>query len=299
MVISFLIFSQFQDCNQLDYLNFFCNICNKNLCKDHTHIAINCPNYRDTQTLKNSIPHHNPEYIKCCFCSSNIPKFSSTKCDQCKNEFCLKHRLTFDHNCRKSIILKKVETKEKSKCSVCNEFSDHVKECNNCMKIFCKDHLGYFNHNCNKKLLMKETFLDNKNKILNDLKAKKLLKSSIKSNSTNESSNNELAFIKTNAKGNTNILESQRHYFRIVQNCQFKFDPINGFPIYRFYDKNSLMLEMIDEIKKEFQLNGMTIILNEKNDVFMKSIFPKDKKICEIEKFMNGDTIMLSKLNND
>ena len=237
--------------------------------------------------------------IKCSFCSNNVSKISSTRCDECKKEFCLKHRLSFDHNCNKTILIKKVETL-KAQCCICKDSINEVKSCCNCTKLFCIGHLAYLNHNCNynKKVSMKETFLNNKNKILNDLKAKKLLKNISQQISTiNESSNNDFNLIKENALGDNKLIESQRHYFRIVQNCQIQFDEIKGFPIYRFYDNKCLISDILENIITELQLSGNNYIINQKNDIYLKSVFPKEKRICEITILKNGDTIMLSKIN--
>jgi len=143
---------------------------------------------------------------------------------------------------------------------------------------------------------MKESFIENKNKILNDLKMKKQQKIQTKnSQSNNENSNYDLSTIKFQAKGKQLIKEENRIYFRVVQNCQLNFDEIKGFPLYRFYNKYSSIKEILNEMVKEFNLLDR-YVLGEKNDVYIKNPFNEETKLSEITSLKNGDTVMISKI---
>jgi len=142
---------------------------------------------------------------------------------------------------------------------------------------------------------MKESFLDNKNKILNDLKAKKQLNNN-NTNPSIEPKSSNISNIMFQAKGDKNVKENDKFYVTIVQNYQIGFDTIKDFPIIRFYDKNVKIKDIIESITQEYGLNNNKYTLNEQNDIYLKSCFDNEKSLAETSNLKNGDTIMFSKL---
>lgn len=103
-----------------DYLNFYCQSCKKNLCKEHYHIDINCPfteKVEDKQGLKLDI-----QYYKCSFCNVETPNHSGATCKYCNKDFCLAHRLESDHKCEKGTKVGGRTNYENSK----NKFKDKL-----------------------------------------------------------------------------------------------------------------------------------------------------------------------------
>jgi len=103
---------QFNDCNKKDYLNFYCNSCDKYLCKEHYHHDLSCPIKMNSKNIENSLNKINPSWnsessikiLKCDYCNQKIPQFSSIKCKFCYFDFCMKHRLEMDHKCKRKYI---------------------------------------------------------------------------------------------------------------------------------------------------------------------------------------------------
>ena len=91
-------YSDYPLCNQIDYLNFHCNVCNKNLCKKHYHNDISCPFAQNKEEIKNK-KDFNYQINYCDFCKGEIKNMDPIKCDFCKKLFCLKHKLESDHDC--------------------------------------------------------------------------------------------------------------------------------------------------------------------------------------------------------
>ena len=118
-----LINSDYPDCNVLDYLNFFCNKCNKNLCKEHYHNPIDCPftdkiNTNQTNNTSNTNHiHHKVEGTTalCSFCNKSVGYAKEIPCRFCNKTFCLTHRLESDHNCEsiKTVQTDNLSSKEK------------------------------------------------------------------------------------------------------------------------------------------------------------------------------------------
>jgi hypothetical protein len=81
-----------------DYLNFYCETCNKNLCKDHYHNPENCP-FSDNKKENKQINQFNKKSNKCDFCNKITFNHENYKCKFCAKEFCLAHRLESDHKC--------------------------------------------------------------------------------------------------------------------------------------------------------------------------------------------------------
>ena len=91
-------YSDYPFCNQIDYLNFHCNVCGKNLCKTHYHHELSCPFAKNKEENKEKV-EFNYQIKKCDFCSEEIKNIEPVQCEFCKKLFCLKHRLESDHNC--------------------------------------------------------------------------------------------------------------------------------------------------------------------------------------------------------
>ena len=92
-------YSDYPLCNQIDYLNFHCNSCGKNLCKNHYHHELSCPfsNNKKEENKKNV--EFNYQIKNCDFCKGEIKNMEPIQCQFCKKLFCLKHKLESDHNC--------------------------------------------------------------------------------------------------------------------------------------------------------------------------------------------------------
>ncbi len=92
-------YSDYPLCNQIDYLNFHCNACGKNLCKNHYHHELSCPfsNNKKEENKKNV--EFNYQIKNCDFCKGEIKNMEPIQCQFCKKLFCLKHKLESDHNC--------------------------------------------------------------------------------------------------------------------------------------------------------------------------------------------------------
>ena len=92
-------YSDYPLCNQIDYLNFHCNACGKNLCKNHYHHELSCPfsNNKKEENKKNF--EFNYQIKNCDFCKGEIKNMEPIQCQFCKKLFCLKHKLESDHNC--------------------------------------------------------------------------------------------------------------------------------------------------------------------------------------------------------
>lgn len=90
----------YPNCMMLDYLNFVCNRCNKNLCKEHYHNVYSCPFSTNTEE-SSKINEMDFLVTKCSFCKGDILNSHGEQCQFCKKLFCLKHRLESDHKCDK------------------------------------------------------------------------------------------------------------------------------------------------------------------------------------------------------
>ena len=103
IIIIIINFSDFPNCNQKDYLNFYCNKCKKNLCKIHYHNEISCPFNKEKEENNNN-KEFNYQIKKCDFCNINILNMEPIECPLCKGLFCLKHKMETSHNCKKREI---------------------------------------------------------------------------------------------------------------------------------------------------------------------------------------------------
>jgi hypothetical protein len=103
-------------CLAKDYLNFFCSLCGKNLCKAHYHNEVNCSNYKETTI---DVGKRLKTNVKCSHCNCEIFNKCEVICNLCNLSFCFKHRLYEDHKCKnyekKGMKSKYNENKEKFK----------------------------------------------------------------------------------------------------------------------------------------------------------------------------------------
>ncbi len=112
---------------QKDYLSFFCGTCKKDLCKDHYHNENNCPFISQTGSenfkLKNNKNISSSFTCQLSSCKKIVYNSKGYTCKFCNKEFCLEHRLEFDHNCEN----KKISFKEITHINK-NKFQDRLKE---------------------------------------------------------------------------------------------------------------------------------------------------------------------------
>lgn len=111
---------QLEYCNQLDFLPFHCQSCKKTFCLDHrTEDAHKCDNKGAWAERKRQAQLARPSAgagkhmrdavsIKPCSddsCKTVIGTANSTgvHCDRCNRDYCLKHRLQEDHDCKSKI----------------------------------------------------------------------------------------------------------------------------------------------------------------------------------------------------
>ena len=108
---------QYEYCNQLDFLPFYCQSCNKTFCLDHrTESTHQCANpgawaerRRQAQLAQPSIgqgkvlrdkvsekPCASPD----CNTVIGTSLVTGVHCDSCNRDYCLKHRLKEDHGCK-------------------------------------------------------------------------------------------------------------------------------------------------------------------------------------------------------
>ena len=92
-------YSDYPLCNQIDYLNFHCNACGKNLCKNHYHHELSCPFSNNKKEENKNNVEFNYQIKNCDFCKGEIKNMEPIQCQFCKKLFCLKHKLESDHNC--------------------------------------------------------------------------------------------------------------------------------------------------------------------------------------------------------
>ena len=92
-------YSDYPLCNQIDYLNFHCNACGKNLCKNHYHHELSCPFSDNKREENKKNVEFNYQIKNCDFCKGEIKNMEPIQCQFCKKLFCLKHKLESDHNC--------------------------------------------------------------------------------------------------------------------------------------------------------------------------------------------------------
>lgn len=120
-----------ESCGQNDYLNYTCQVCKKNLCKQHYHNEYSCPFSSEINNSQFSLQNDKEckmitdmEYIICDFCKRKELKHKGTVvCEFCSGTFCFTHRIESLHECKKDgkvgkkqqAQIKKIEFKERLK----------------------------------------------------------------------------------------------------------------------------------------------------------------------------------------
>ncbi|KAI1266077.1 AN1-like zinc finger protein [Xylariaceae sp. FL1019] len=111
---------QLEYCNQLDFLPFFCQSCKKTFCLDHrTEDAHKCDNKgawserrRQAQLARPSAGegkrmrdyvNEKPCAAKDCKTTIGTPLVPGVHCSTCNRDYCLKHRLNEEHDCKNLI----------------------------------------------------------------------------------------------------------------------------------------------------------------------------------------------------
>lgn len=111
----------YEYCHQLDFLPFRCESCKSTYCLDHrTETAHKCPkagewarnrnkaaigtgNTGSGRTLNGMVPT-NCSAAKCSTII-NTMKNTGSRCDKCNRQYCLKHRLQEEHDCKNIVPL--------------------------------------------------------------------------------------------------------------------------------------------------------------------------------------------------
>ncbi|KAK5167112.1 uncharacterized protein LTR77_007842 [Saxophila tyrrhenica] len=106
-------------CHQLDFLPFKCESCKGKFCLDHrTESAHSCPQAGAWARQRNQrsatptsayagpkkptiLTHEQQCSSPTCKTLVNTPLTSGVQCEKCNRTYCLKHRLTYDHDCAK------------------------------------------------------------------------------------------------------------------------------------------------------------------------------------------------------
>ncbi|KAK4070784.1 hypothetical protein H0G86_009009 [Trichoderma simmonsii] len=108
---------QYEYCNQLDFLPFFCQSCTKTFCLDHrSESSHKCTNpgawaerKRQAQLAKPSIGQgrtlrdkisEKPCASPSCETTIGTSLVPGVHCETCNRDYCLKHRFKDDHNCK-------------------------------------------------------------------------------------------------------------------------------------------------------------------------------------------------------
>lgn len=87
---------QFENCNQLDYLPFECNLCNKVFCLNHkSYDQHMCMEFNKKKIIKTKKTKNNIN--RCHFC--NKKELFDFKCSKCNKVICIKHRHLESHDC--------------------------------------------------------------------------------------------------------------------------------------------------------------------------------------------------------
>lgn len=113
---------EFEYCNQLDFLPFFCQSCKHTYCGDHrSETAHKCANAgawaerrRQAQLARSSagegkrmrdLVTQKPCAAKDCKTTVGTSLTPGVHCDRCNRDYCLKHRLGEEHDCKNLIPL--------------------------------------------------------------------------------------------------------------------------------------------------------------------------------------------------
>jgi predicted nucleic acid binding AN1-type Zn finger protein len=111
---------QYEYCNQLDFLPFFCQSCKHTFCLDHrTESTHKCPEAgawarrrREAELAKPSagegkrmrdFVQQKPCAAKDCKTTVGTSLTPGVHCDKCNRNYCLKHRMVEEHDCKNQI----------------------------------------------------------------------------------------------------------------------------------------------------------------------------------------------------
>lgn len=99
------------ECHQLDFLPIECLLCHKQFCKLHIKgIEHHCEFSNDKLLTAEEVDALNsPASFPCSLEKCKQRELTPIQCDDCHLQFCLKHRLPVDHDCK---YIKKVEKGE-------------------------------------------------------------------------------------------------------------------------------------------------------------------------------------------
>lgn len=97
----------FHECQRLDFLPIECPLCKQQFCKEHVkNTEHGCVISKNNTLTKEQVDElANPVSYSCSIEACKNRELTPIKCDECKKQFCLKHRLPVDHEC--AAIIKK------------------------------------------------------------------------------------------------------------------------------------------------------------------------------------------------
>ncbi|KAH7319858.1 hypothetical protein B0I35DRAFT_430012 [Stachybotrys elegans] len=114
---------EYDYCNQLDFLPFFCQSCSKTFCLDHrsesSHRCANAgawaerkrlaqlaqPSIGQGRTLRDKVASEKPCATPDCKTVIGTSLVTGVHCQTCNRDYCLKHRLQEDHDCKNLVPL--------------------------------------------------------------------------------------------------------------------------------------------------------------------------------------------------
>ncbi|EEY17379.1 AN1-type zinc finger protein [Verticillium alfalfae VaMs.102] len=108
---------EYDYCNQLDFLPFFCQSCKKTFCLDHrsetSHKCVNAGAWAERRRQAQAATHSHgqgrlmrdavsekPCASPSCKTTVGTSLVPGVHCSTCNRDYCLKHRLNEDHNCK-------------------------------------------------------------------------------------------------------------------------------------------------------------------------------------------------------
>lgn len=91
-----------EGCNQLDFLPIDCPLCKRQFCKLHIKgIEHGCEEPSDITLTAEEVDNlASPASFPCSKSKCNGRELTPIQCDDCQLQFCLKHRLPMDHDCK-------------------------------------------------------------------------------------------------------------------------------------------------------------------------------------------------------
>ena len=102
----------FSECHQLDFLPIECLLCHKLFCKLHIKASEHACKVEASSKILTEEEVKNlevPVSFQCYLSECKGRELTAISCEECREQFCLKHRLPCDHNCTQ------IQPKEKRK----------------------------------------------------------------------------------------------------------------------------------------------------------------------------------------